>query len=96
MNQTKLFWGLFFISLGVFYILDLLPFWDHPYHLNLKFFPLVLTFAGILLLRTKKIVTTIAIILMSILLSSTVFSTYKYLKYDGFIRWHYFIDCNDN
>ncbi|MGB9771134.1 MAG: hypothetical protein ACPLX7_04050 [Candidatus Kapaibacteriota bacterium] len=96
MNNTKIFWGVFFISLGIIFIFDLLPFYHHPYHFNLKLFPLVFTFAGILILRPRKLITTIAIVLMSILLSSTIFSLVKYIKNDKIISKIYFFDCNDN
>jgi|GEM_PF-1490608 hypothetical protein len=78
MTPFKLFVSVFFISLGIFFLLDLNPYYYHPFSLNLKLLPLLLVFIGILLLKPKKIITMITVSLMAILLSSCIFSTYKY------------------
>ncbi|MCX7909916.1 MAG: hypothetical protein N2560_10445 [Ignavibacteria bacterium] len=91
MNNSKLFWGIFFISLGLFYIFDLIPYYTHPYHFNLKLFPLIFLFAGILLLKPKKAIATLSVVLLSILLSSITFSAYKFIKYENIYPWFQFL-----
>jgi hypothetical protein len=83
MTPFKLFVSVFFISLGIFFLLDLNPYYYHPFSLNLKLLPLLLVFIGILLLKPKKIITMITVSLMAILLSSCIFSTNKYWSHEG-------------
>lgn len=90
MSKTKIFWGAFFLSLGFFYLLDLIPYYCHPYNLNLKLFPIIFILLGILLLKPRKFVSTIALILIAILLSSTVFSFNKYLQKEKRVHWFLF------
>lgn len=83
MTPLKLFLSILFISLGFFYLLDLNPYYYHPVYLNLKLFPLVFVFIGILLFKPKKIITFITVSLMAILISSCIFSVHKYLTHNG-------------
>ncbi len=95
MTTVRLFLSVFFISLGVFYLLELSPFYSHPYLFNLKLFPLVFVLIGFLLLKPKKLATTVLVILLAILLSSCVYSWHKKYFYNGG-RIHFFFEHYDN
>ncbi len=95
MAMVKLFLSVFFISLGVFYLLELSPFYYHPYSFNLKLFPLVFVLIGFLLIKPKKWATTIIVILLAILISSSVYSWHKKYFYNGG-RIHFFFERYEN
>lgn len=96
MSKSVIFWGSFFVSLGILFLLDLIPNYTYPFELNFKLFPLLFVFVGILILKPKKIIAYFTIVLIAILLSSSVFSIKKYCERNWFPRWEMFYHNCDN
>lgn len=96
MSKSSIFWSSFLLSLGIFFLLDLVPNYTYPFELNFKLFPLLFVFIGILILKPKKIVAYFMIVLIAILLSSSVFSIKKYCERHWLPRWEMFHHNYDN
>lgn len=95
MKSRYIFWGIFFLSLGVLILLNNYGSLSFDWETILKLSPVIFILWGIsILLKQNKVINGFFAALIAFILALTIFSGFKFIL--GFSDWDFDVDWNDD